>query len=295
MCNVLRARAMKSAVSAIKHYKATEEQVTQSIMKVEEQSLVMGLENVNYVGREMLEVPVGLCNGTMKWVDIRKAPHIMVTGATGMGKSVWINSLLGTLIRNDPSQVHIYLVDPLRVELSPFKKLPHVKGFATNVQEAAELINKLTEESNQRYELFERAGARTLEEYNETTGRKLPYIIAVLDEFAQLTGQKQSKVKEKKEAANSFEEDMVTLAETARKSGIHLIAATQNPTAQIINSRMKTNFPTKITFKLDATAAQLVLKIKEAATLNKPGELEYRGPGAEAYRAQGLYVTINKG
>lgn len=253
-------------------------------------SAVKGLPGFD--GRHGMEIPVGEVNGSLRWLDVRSAPHVMVVGSTGMGKSVWINCLIGSLLRNSPDAVHLYLVDPLRVELSPFKAYPHVKGFATSVAEAAELLDKITAESERRYELFEKAGVRTLDDYNAKTGAGLPYLVLVLDEFAQLTGQKASTIKQKKEAAKSFEENMVTLAETARKSGIHLVAATQNPTAQIINSRMKTNFPAVVSFKLDSNAAKLVLKVPDAATLPGKGWLEYRGPGAECYRAKGIFAQL---
>ena len=229
-------------------------------------------------------IPLGMLGANWKFLDIRKAPHVLITGATGMGKSVFLTNIMERLTQTED---HIYMVDPLRVEFAGFKCYSNVKKIATNVFQARYMLKKIVAENDRRYEIMEKELVKHISELKEPP----PYIFVIIDEFAQLIGQKKDIDKDIKQAAAEFENSMVSLAATSRKAGIHLIAATQNPIAEVVTALLRTNFPVKITFKVDPTTASSVLKIREAATLPGPGWMEYRGNGLESFRVKSPYVT----
>lgn len=192
--------------------------------------------------------------------DLTKTPHVLMAGATGQGKSVGLNAILASLLyKKHPSQVKFVLVDPKKVELTLYNKIE--RHFLAKLPDAEESIindtskvvytvNSLCTEMDQRYELLKNAQVRNIKEYNtkfvnrklnpEKGHRYLPYIVLVIDEFADLI----------MTAGKEIETPIARLAQLARAIGIHLIVATQRPSANIITGVIKANFPTRIAFRV---------------------------------------------
>ncbi len=192
--------------------------------------------------------------------DLAKMPHLLVAGATGQGKSVGINTILMSLLyKKHPSQVKLVLIDPKKVELFPYASLhKHFLAFlpdqdepiVTDTTKAIHTLNSLCMEMDARYDLLKKARARNLKEYNDkfcarrlnpNDGHKfLPYIVLVIDEFADLI----------MTAGKEVELPIARLAQLARAIGIHLIIATQRPSVNIITGMIKANFPARLAFKV---------------------------------------------
>ena len=191
--------------------------------------------------------------------DLAKMPHLLMAGATGQGKSVGINAILVSLLyKKHPSQLKFVMVDPKKVELSVYEKLEkhylaklpgEEDAIITDVKKVITTLNALCLEMDNRYELLKKAGVRNLKEYNHKfTSRQLnpqnghqflPYIVLVVDEFADLI----------MTAGKEVEMPIARLAQLARAIGIHLILATQRPSVNIITGTIKANFPARIAFK----------------------------------------------
>lgn len=192
--------------------------------------------------------------------DLAKAPHILMAGATGQGKSVGLNCILVSLLyKKHPSQIKFVLVDPKKVELTLFNKierhylakLPDAEeAIITDTGKVVNTVNSLCIEMDERYELLKNAQCRNLKEYNakfikrklnpENGHRYLPYIVLVIDEFADLI----------MTAGKEIETPIARLAQLARAIGIHLIVATQRPSVNIITGTIKANFPTRMAFRV---------------------------------------------
>jgi len=192
--------------------------------------------------------------------DLAKMPHLLMAGATGQGKSVGLNAILVSLLyRKHPSQLKFVLVDPKKVELTLFNhierhylaKLPGEEdAIITDVSKVVATLNSLCIEMDQRYDLLKDAGCRNLKEYNgkfvqrrlnpNNGHRYLPYIVLVVDEFADLI----------MTAGKEVETPIARLAQLARAIGIHLIIATQRPSVNIITGTIKANFPARIAFRV---------------------------------------------
>ena len=192
--------------------------------------------------------------------DLTKMPHLLMAGATGQGKSVGLNAILVSLLyRKHPSQVKFVLVDPKKVELTLFNKIERhflaklpdeAEAIITDTSKAVKTLNSLCVEMDERYELLKTAECRTIKEYNakfisrklnpNNGHRYLPYIVLVVDEFADLI----------MTAGREVETPIARLAQLARAIGIHLIIATQRPSVNIITGTIKANFPARIAFRV---------------------------------------------
>jgi S-DNA-T family DNA segregation ATPase FtsK/SpoIIIE len=192
--------------------------------------------------------------------DLTKMPHLLMAGATGQGKSVGLNAILVSLLyRKHPSQVKFVLVDPKKVELTLFNKIERhflaklpdeAEAIITDTSKAVKTLNSLCIEMDERYELLKTAECRTIKEYNakfisrklnpNNGHRYLPYIVLVVDEFADLI----------MTAGREVETPIARLAQLARAIGIHLIIATQRPSVNIITGTIKANFPARIAFRV---------------------------------------------
>jgi DNA segregation ATPase FtsK/SpoIIIE, S-DNA-T family len=184
-------------------------------------------------GIDMFNQPVYKC--------LTNAPHLLISGATNSGKSVFLNALLITLILlKKPSELLIYLIDPKKVELSQYRGFSHVKNVETDMEKAVFLLNGLIDEMERRYDLMEKKGVKKITAYNSVSKKKLPYIICAIDEYNDLF------------MTHPVVEQMVErLGQKARASGIHLIVCTQRPDKNVISGVLKTNLPSRIAFKLD--------------------------------------------
>lgn len=212
----------------------------------------------------ILPVAIGRTIDNQVYVfDLAKMPHLLVAGATGQGKSVGLNAIITSLLyRKHPSQLKFVFVDPKKVELSLYSKIEHhylakVPGngeaIITDVDLVVESLTSLCNEMDNRYELLKDAMVRNIEEYNEkfvsgrldseSGHRYLPYIVVVVDEYADLI----------MTAGRDVEQPIARLAQLARAIGIHLVIATQRPTANIITGTIKANFPARIAFRVSST------------------------------------------
>lgn len=231
------------------------------------------------------ELPVALgktiANETFVF-DLAKAPHLLVAGATGQGKSVGLNAIITSLLyKKHPSQLKFVLVDPKKVELNIYSKLERhflakmpdeEDPIITDVQRVVSTLHSLTIEMEDRYELLKKAHTRNIKEYNhkfikrelnpEKGHRFLPYIVVVIDEFADLI----------MTAGKEVELPIARIAQLARAVGLHMIIATQRPSTNIITGVIKANFPTRIAFKVASM-------IDSRTILDSPGANHLIGRG----------------
>ncbi|MBL0064089.1 MAG: DNA translocase FtsK 4TM domain-containing protein [Bacteroidetes bacterium] len=249
------------------------------------------------------ELPIGLGKTISNEVfvaDLAKMPHLLMAGATGQGKSVGLNAILVSLLyKKHPSQVKFVLVDPKKVELTLFKtierhflaKLPgEEEAIITDTKKVVNTLNSLCIEMDQRYELLKDAQVRNIKEYNTkfisrklnpVNGHKyLPYIILVVDEFADLI----------MTAGKEIETPIARLAQLARAIGIHLIIATQRPSVNIITGTIKANFPARIAFRVTSKIdSRTILDSGGADQLIGRGDMLF-STGADLIRLQCAFV-----
>jgi S-DNA-T family DNA segregation ATPase FtsK/SpoIIIE len=215
-------------------------------------------------------------------IDLTKAPHMLVAGATGQGKSVGLNAIITSLLyKKHPSQLKFVLVDPKKVELNIYNKierhflakLPNEEDpIITDVQKVVNTLNSLTIEMDTRYDLLKKAHARNVKEYNhkfvkrklnpENGHKFMPYIVVIIDEFADLI----------MTAGKEVEMPIARIAQLARAVGIHMIIATQRPSTNIITGVIKANFPTRVAFKVASM-------IDSRTILDSPGANQLIGRG----------------
>ena len=176
--------------------------------------------------------------------NLAKMPHLLIAGATGAGKSSCLNAILLSVIqRATPEQVRMILIDPKRVEFMPYAKLPHLlMPVITDAKRSVEALGELAEEMERRYDLLEGASVRNIDEYNATRpGEPMPYILAVVDELADL-------MLSSKRGDSSAEDVIVRIAQKARAAGIHLVLATQRPSVDVVTGLIKANLPSRLAF-----------------------------------------------
>jgi len=227
-------------------------------------------------------------DGQAAIADLAEMPHMLVAGATGSGKSVFINGVITSLLfRANPDQLKFLMVDPKMVELTVYKGLPHlVSPVVTDPKKAATVLRWVVEEMENRYELFAGSNARGLESYNQQLGEDedpLPYIVVVIDELADLM----------MVAANEVEDAICRLAQKARAAGIHLILATQRPSVDVVTGLIKANIPTRLSFSLSSQAdSRTILDAGGAEKLLGQGDMLFSPVDAnQPLRLQGAFVS----
>ncbi|ALV23554.1 hypothetical protein ASO20_02750 [Mycoplasma sp. (ex Biomphalaria glabrata)] len=240
------------------------------------------------VVNDLLDIPLGEdFNGEAISLKLESAPHVLVAGATGSGKSICINTIISSIImRCKPSDVRLLLIDPKRVELSVFSKLPPLLcPVITDTKKAALALKKLIEEMEQRFTIFSEAGARNIDGYNNKvdTNRRLPKIVVVIDELADLI----------LSTGKDIEESITRLTQLARAAGIHIIVATQRPSVDVITGLIKSNIPTRISFAVStAIDSRTIIDQGGAEKLLGKGDMLFLSYGAtESKRVQGSYVS----
>jgi DNA segregation ATPase FtsK/SpoIIIE, S-DNA-T family len=233
-------------------------------------------------------LPVGLgkdISGRAVFFDLADMPHLLVAGTTGSGKSVMLNSLLTSLLLStDPRQVKMVLVDPKRVELTHFGRIPHlITPVVTDVKKAANALAWAVSEMERRYEVLEKTGARSLEGYNVRGERPMPYVVIVIDELADLMMQ----------AAVKVEDAVIRIAQKARAVGLHLVIATQRPSVDVITGMIKANIPSRIAFAVSSQVdSRVILDSVGAESLLGMGDMLFKPVSAlRPSRVQGAFIT----
>ena len=249
------------------------------------------LESEEYTRREgKLLIALGEdVKGEPIITDLARMPHLLIAGATGSGKSFCINSIIISLLLNKtPDDLRLLLVDPKMVELSIYNGIPHLLApVVTEVDKASGILFWAVKEMERRYSLLSKVNARDLERYNtylEKRGEKrLPYIVVVVDEMADLM----------MAAPEEVEKHICRLAQMARAVGIHLIIATQRPSVDVITGLIKANFPARIAFAVTSgTDSRVILDIPGAERLLGAGDMLFMAPDASKLeRLQGSYLT----
>lgn len=222
-------------------------------------------------------------------VDLAQMPHLLIAGATGSGKSVCVNSLVTCmLLQNTPAQLRLLMVDPKRVELTNYNGIPHLMmPVIVELDKVVGALQWVTREMDGRYRRFGEVGARNIADYNrraEATGRdKLPYIVVVIDELADLMMM----------APDETERTVCRLAQMARATGIHLLIATQRPSVDVVTGLIKANFPARIAFAVaSSTDSRVILDTTGAERLLGRGDMLLMSPdSAQPLRMQGCFVS----
>ncbi len=230
-------------------------------------------------------------DGNVKLCNLAKMPHLLVAGSTGSGKSVCLSALVISLIyRTSPEDLRLIMVDPKKVEFTIFNNLPHLlmPKAITEPKKALVAFDWLIDEMERRYSLFQGVFARNIEEYNAQPDvknklkPKLPYIVLIVDELADLVvtaGKKE------------LEERIIRLTQKARAAGIHLILATQRPSVDIITGSIKINLPSRIAFAVSSGFdSKTILDRPGAEKLLGHGDMLYMPPDGEVVRIQGAFV-----
>ncbi|HEX3464209.1 MAG TPA: FtsK/SpoIIIE domain-containing protein, partial [Candidatus Elarobacter sp.] len=218
--------------------------------------------------------------------ELGKMPHLLVAGATGAGKSVCLNCIIASLLCiATPDQLELLMIDPKRVELTVYNGIPHLKNeVITDPSMAAGALAMITREMDTRYERFAKAGVRKIEEYNaKYPDEKLPYVVVIIDELADLMLVAPAKV----------EMLIMRLAQLARATGIHLVVATQRPSVDVITGLIKANIPSRIAFAVSSQVdSRTILDMGGAERLLGRGDMLYLPIDApKPVRAQGALVT----
>mgnify|MGYP004468494761 FL=1 len=242
-----------------------------------------------------LLAPLGLdIMGNIQYFEINKAPHMLIAGATGSGKSVCINNIITSiLMRAKPNEVKMILVDPKKVELNCYEGVPHLmRPVVTDPKKASVALQKVCSIMEDRYEMFANSGTRNITSYNEYVEKnksrkpeleKLPYILVIIDELADLM----------MVASKEVEESIMRITQLARAAGIHLIVATQRPSTDVITGLIKSNIPTRISFMVSSFVdSRTILDMGGAEKLLGKGDMLFLPPGEPSpIRIQGSFVS----
>ena len=226
-------------------------------------------------------------SGNIEVIDLSKTPHLLVAGTTGSGKSVFINTLLASILyKFSPSQLRLILIDPKMLELSVYNDIAHLlTPVVTEPKKAIIALRWVCKEMERRYSLMNEEGTRNLEGYNQKASEKLPYIVVFIDEMADLM----------MTAGKEVEHYVQRLAQMARACGIHLVMATQRPSVDIITGSIKANFPSRVSFQVASKYdSRTVLGEVGAEQLLGNGDMLMTKNGASLIRYQSAFISDNE-
>lgn len=226
--------------------------------------------------------------GNVRCADLAKMPHLLVAGATNSGKSVCLNVLIASMLfRARPDELKMIMIDPKRVELTLFEGIPHlVHPVVKDVKQAAGILRWVLKEMDRRYDLFAHVMTRNIENYNEKMkdepDKRLPFLVVVIDELADLMMQQGPEV----------EQSICRLAQLARATGIHLVVATQRPSVDVITGLIKANVPSRISFSVTSQVdSRTILDGKGAENLVGRGDMLFKPVDAnKPARIQGAFL-----
>jgi S-DNA-T family DNA segregation ATPase FtsK/SpoIIIE len=228
--------------------------------------------------------------------ELDKMPHLLIAGATGTGKSVALNAMICSLLfKSIPDEVKLIMIDPKRIELSSYDGIPHlITPVVTDIKKATNALFWAVREMERRYELLSEKKSRNLRQYNQKIEKektsdenqpleKLPYIVIVIDELADLM----------MSASRNVEVALTRLAQMARAAGIHLILATQRPSVDVLTGIIKANFPTRLTFQVSSkTDSRTIIDTNGAENLLGDGDMLFLPPGtAKLQRIHGAFIS----
>ncbi len=226
-------------------------------------------------------------SGNIEVIDLSKTPHLLVAGTTGSGKSVFINTLLASLLyKFSPSELRLILIDPKMLELSVYNDIAHLlTPVVTEPKKAIIALKWVCKEMERRYSMMNEEGTRNLEGYNQKASEKLPFIIVFIDEMADLM----------MTAGKEVEHYVQRLAQMARACGIHLVMATQRPSVDIITGSIKANFPSRVSFQVASKYdSRTVLGEIGAEQLLGNGDMLMTKNGANLIRYQSAFISDNE-
>jgi len=250
------------------------------------------MESETYqAAQQKYKLPIALgedVKGKPLVADMARMPHLLIAGATGTGKSVCINSIIGCLLlTHTPETLRFLMIDPKMVELSNYNGVPHLLSpVVTEVDRAAGVLFWAVKEMERRYQLLSKANARDLERYNAILRKEgqevLPFVVIVVDEMADLM----------MAAPEEVEKHICRLAQMARAVGIHLIIATQRPSVDVITGLIKANFPSRIAFAVTSqTDSRVILDVPGADRLLGRGDMLFMAPdSSKLERLQGTWL-----
>jgi DNA segregation ATPase FtsK/SpoIIIE, S-DNA-T family len=228
-------------------------------------------------------------SGNAIWTDLARMPHLLIAGTTGSGKSGCINTILtSTLLRANPDEVRMILIDPKRIELGYYESIPHLlTSVVSSPKEAATVLMNVVTEMERRYERLSLVRARSLPEANRALRARgedpLPYLLVVIDELADLM----------MVSPQAVEDCVIRLAQKSRAVGIHLVLATQRPSVDVITGMIKANVPSRIAFAVSSqTDSRVILDAAGAESLLGQGDMLFKPLGtSRLQRLQGAYVS----
>ena len=226
-----------------------------------------------------LDVMLGLTlQGKTYSFNLSEAPHMLIAGTTGSGKSVLIHSVINSMFITTPANIlRFMLIDPKQIEFGVYDKLPHlISPVITDTDKVVDHLSWLVDEMNERYTILKTSRCRNVEEYNEKGGEKIPYIVLVVDELGDIMMREDSKKVEKM---------LVTLAQKARAAGIHMILATQRPSAAVFTGLLKANIPCRVSCRVSSSMESRII-------MDRPGAESLIGNGDTLFWSSGMKDPI---
>lgn len=235
---------------------------------------------------QKLSIALGLdVIGNIAIADLSKMPHLLIAGATGAGKSVAINTIIGSILFNATAEeVRFLMIDPKRIELSGYEGIPHLlHPVVVEPKMAARALQWAVREMERRYRLLEEAKVKSFDSYNTEIEEKLPYIVIIVDELADLM----------MVASKDVESSIARLAQMARAAGMHIILATQRPSVDVLTGLIKANFPTRISFKVSSKIdSRTIIDTAGAECLLGKGDMLFLPPGTSTLqRIHGAFIS----
>lgn len=238
--------------------------------------------------RKKAKLPVAIGkggSGETVIIDLAKMPHLLVAGSTGSGKSVFVNTIISCLlIEKDPSELRLLLVDPKRVELTPYNGIPHLlTPVVVETDQVVSFLRGLIREMMDRYRRMEEIGVRNIDSYNGKSPDRMPYLVVAVDELADLM----------MTASVDVEQALCRLAQLGRATGIHLVVATQRPSVDVLTGLIKANFPSRVSFALTSQIdSRTILDTSGAEKLLGKGDMLYQSVDmSRPERVQGVFIS----
>jgi S-DNA-T family DNA segregation ATPase FtsK/SpoIIIE len=223
--------------------------------------------------------------GRIRVYDIGRMPHLLIAGATGSGKSIFIHNILFSLLfRATPQEVRLILVDPKMVELSHYQGIPHLlTPIVTDMDKTPSIFRWLVNETEKRFVLFKQARVNNIDEYNEKSGiQVMPYIVLIVDELGYLMAKDSSGV----------EKSIQKLGQISRAAGIHLVLAVQRPSTDLVTGSIKANIPCRVTFKVQSQIdSRVIIDQPGAEKLLGAGDMLFVPTESQPIRLQGAYIS----